>query len=94
VPIHLAIGERQKVGGPRTTIGLTWRRTARGIKRLKETVLTISPDYSDRPTADFLALSDIQGTREIRVFLYAKQFRASRLKGQVILLVDARIQQI
>jgi hypothetical protein len=39
------------------TIGLTWRRTARRIKRLKEDVLTISPDYSDRPTPDFLALS-------------------------------------
>jgi hypothetical protein len=39
------------------TIGLTWRRTARGIKRLKEGVLTISPDYSDRLTPDFLALS-------------------------------------
>ena len=32
------------------TIGLTWRRTARKIKRYKEAVLTISPDYSDRPT--------------------------------------------
>src|SRR5271166_2517380 len=41
----------------RMTIGLTWRRTARRIKRLKEGVLTISPDYSDRPTPDFLALS-------------------------------------
>src|SRR5271166_1302333 len=39
------------------TIGLTWRRTARRIKRLKEGVLTISPDYSDPPTPDFLALS-------------------------------------
>jgi hypothetical protein len=39
------------------TIGLTCRRTARKIKRLKETVLTISPDYADRPTPDFLALS-------------------------------------
>src|SRR5271166_6914607 len=28
------------------TIGLTWRRTARRIKRLKEAVLTISTDYS------------------------------------------------
>jgi hypothetical protein len=28
-------------------IGLTCRRTARRIKRLKEGVLTISPDYSD-----------------------------------------------
>lgn len=37
------------------TIGLTWRRTARRIKRLKEGVLTISPDYSDA-TPDFLAL--------------------------------------
>jgi hypothetical protein len=39
------------------TIGFTWRRTARRIKRLKEGVLTISPDYSDPPTSDFLALS-------------------------------------
>src|ERR1700730_18210153 len=39
------------------TIGLTWRRTARRIKRLKVGVLTISPDYSDRPTPAFLALS-------------------------------------
>src|SRR5260370_34637280 len=39
------------------TIGLTWRRTARRIKRLKETVLAISPDYSDRPTPDLLPLS-------------------------------------
>src|ERR1700751_6288890 len=38
------------------TIGLTWRRTARRIKRLKEGVLTTSPDYSDRDP-DFLALS-------------------------------------
>ena len=44
------------------TIGLTWRRTARRIKRLKEGVLTISPDYSDRPTPDFLALSPIWGS--------------------------------
>jgi hypothetical protein len=43
------------------TIGLTWRRTARRIKRLKEGVLTISPDYSDRPTPDFLALSERDG---------------------------------
>src|SRR6202035_1908621 len=28
------------------TIGLTWRRTARRIKRLKEAVLSITPDYS------------------------------------------------
>ena len=34
-------------------MGLTCRRTARRIKRLKETVLTISPGYSDRPTPDF-----------------------------------------
>ena len=41
------------------TIGLTWRRTARRIKRLKEGVLTISPDYSNRPTPDlFGALCD------------------------------------
>src|SRR5258707_14654096 len=39
------------------TIGLTWRRTARRIKRLNETVLAISQDYSDRPTPDFLTLS-------------------------------------
>ena len=42
------------------TIGLTWRRTARRIKRLKEAVLTISPDYSDRQTPDFLALSYLE----------------------------------
>src|SRR5260221_4735424 len=36
------------------TIGLTWRRTARRIKRLKETVSIISPDYLDRSTPDFL----------------------------------------
>src|SRR6202035_467317 len=41
------------------TIGLIWRRTARRIKRLKEGVLTISPNYSDRPTPDFLALSSL-----------------------------------
>ena len=40
------------------TIGLTWRRTARRIKRLKEAVLTISSDYSDRLTLDFLAFSN------------------------------------
>ena len=39
------------------TIGLTCRRTARRIKRLKENVLTVSQDYSDRSTPDFLALS-------------------------------------
>src|SRR5271157_2741032 len=46
------------------TIGLTWRRTARRIKRLKEGVLTISPDYSDRPTPDFLALSCLKNVVE------------------------------
>src|SRR6266446_4016043 len=35
------------------TMGLTCRRTARRIKRLKETALTISQDYSDRPTPTF-----------------------------------------
>ena len=50
------------------TIGLTWRRTARRIKRLKEGVLTISPNYSDRPTPDFLALSyDLLAHREHKV---------------------------
>ena len=49
------------------TIGLTCRRTARRIKRLKGTVLTISPDYSDRPTPDFLALSI--GKHAIRVLI-------------------------
>src|SRR6476620_8560291 len=39
------------------TIGLTWRRTARRIKRLKEGVLTISPDYSDRDPRLFGALA-------------------------------------
>jgi hypothetical protein len=51
------------------TIGLTWRRTARKIKRFREAVLTISPDYSDRPTPDFLALSHcsrIQGEYGLR----------------------------
>jgi hypothetical protein len=38
------------------TIGLTWRRTARRIKRLKEGVFTISPDYSDRDPRLFGAL--------------------------------------
>ena len=46
------------------TIGLTWRRTARRIKRLKETVLAITPDYSDRPTPDFLALSKLDVGKE------------------------------
>jgi hypothetical protein len=32
------------------SFGPTWRRTARRIRRLKDSVLTISPDYSDRPT--------------------------------------------
>jgi hypothetical protein len=40
------------------TIGLTWRRTARRIKPLNETVLAISPDYSDRPTPGFLMHSN------------------------------------
>src|SRR5260370_32753090 len=47
------------------TIGLTWRRTARRIKRLKETVLSISPDYSDRPTPDLLTLSNLAACCEI-----------------------------
>src|SRR5260370_678617 len=38
------------------TIGLTSRRTARRIKRLKEGVFTISPDYSDRDPRLFGAL--------------------------------------
>ena len=42
------------------TIGLTWRRTARRIKRLKEGVLTISPDYSDRDPRLFGALEQQQ----------------------------------
>jgi len=49
------------------TIGLTWRRTARRIKRLKEGVLTISPDYSDRPTPDFLALSSLRNDAQVGV---------------------------
>src|SRR4029077_2976293 len=44
------------------TIGLTWRRTARRIKRLKDGGLTISPDYSDLPTPDFLTLSILYGS--------------------------------
>src|SRR5260221_3619755 len=51
------------------TIGLTWRRTARRFKRLKETVLAISPDYSDRPTPDLLTLS-------------SKCFRSSRINAR------------
>jgi hypothetical protein len=39
------------------TIGLTRRRTTRKIKRLKENVSTISPDYSDCATPDFLVHS-------------------------------------
>jgi hypothetical protein len=39
------------------TIGLTRRRTTRRIKRLKETVSTISLDYSDCATPDFLVHS-------------------------------------
>jgi hypothetical protein len=39
------------------TIGLTWRRTARRIKRLKETVLTISPAYSIARPPTFGALN-------------------------------------
>jgi hypothetical protein len=50
---HL-IGDRAR----RMTIGLTWRRTARRIKRLKEGVLTISPDYSDRDPRLFGALTE------------------------------------
>src|ERR1700738_90783 len=38
------------------TIGVTWRTTPRRIKRLKEGVLTISPDYSDRDPRLFGAL--------------------------------------
>src|SRR5208282_5655286 len=53
------------------TIGLTWRRTARRIKRLKEGVLTISRDYSDRPTPDVLALSICYSNRVIRGLLEA-----------------------
>jgi len=44
------------------TIGLSWRRTARRNKGMKETVLAISPDYSDRPTPNLLTLS-YMGTR-------------------------------
>src|ERR1700687_3215042 len=39
-------GMRSETETRRMTIGLTWRRTARRIKRLKEAVLTISPAYS------------------------------------------------
>ena len=39
---------------PLAPIGLTRRRTTRRINRLKETFLTISPDYSDCATPDFL----------------------------------------
>jgi hypothetical protein len=46
------------------TTGLTWRRTARRIKRLKDGVLTISPDYQIA-TPDFLALSDVVGSSRL-----------------------------
>src|SRR5271165_4776817 len=55
------------------TIGLTWRRTARRIKRLKEGVLTISPDYSDRDPRLFGAL----------------QVKAIKVKGQWVYLYRA-----
>src|SRR5260370_28847459 len=47
------------------TIGLTWRRTARRIKRSKQTVLAISLDYSDRPTHDLLTLSKCDRRRAV-----------------------------
>jgi hypothetical protein len=57
----------------------TCRRTARRIKRLKETVLTISQDYSDRPTPDFLALS-----RSGRDGSFSANFYGKRVKMGVL----------
>src|ERR1700752_2595491 len=68
------------------TIGLTWRRTARRIKRLKEGVLTISPDYSDRPTPDFFALSSnrrilaVDAQHQSVTFTYRDYRHGSQLK--------------
>jgi hypothetical protein len=53
--------------------GLTWRRTARRIKRLKEGVLTISPDYSDRDPRLFGALLDRLGARLWRHPIWPKE---------------------
>jgi DNA-directed RNA polymerase sigma subunit (sigma70/sigma32) len=66
------------------TIGLTWRRTARRIKRLKEGVLTISRDYSDRPTPDFLALSllEMLDDRERKIIL--KRFELDGGKAETL----------
>ena len=72
--------ERQKAGGPRTTIRLTSGRTAGKIKRLKETVLTISPDYSDRPTPDFLALSVFDGWRIATVWRGSRRAAHGEIK--------------
>src|ERR1700682_4223699 len=77
------------------TIGLTWRRTARRIKRLKDGVLTISPDYSDRPTPDFLALSryDMQPPKhsgralmpdDLASSWFSDSFSNQRLAGRVL----------
>jgi hypothetical protein len=49
---HL-IGDRDQADDHRAHLPQNDRR----IKRLKETLFTISPDYSDRSTPDFLALS-------------------------------------
>jgi hypothetical protein len=51
--VFTVLGETAKKSGVKPGV----RRTARRIKRFKEAVLTISTDYSDRPTPDFLALS-------------------------------------
>src|ERR1700674_3979089 len=61
------------------TIGLTWRRTARRIKRLKEAVLSITPDYSIARPPTFwrspqYAAEPRDGT-EVRQF--ARKFQSS-----------------
>jgi hypothetical protein len=55
--IKVSVSESAEKPGVRGRRSGSLGRTAGKIKRLKETVLTISPDYSDRPTPDFLALS-------------------------------------
>src|SRR5258708_16146505 len=48
------------------TIGLTWRRTARRIKRLKQTVLAISPDYLESPDPRLFDALALEETRKKR----------------------------
>src|SRR5271157_248772 len=60
------------------TIGLTWRRTARRIKRLKQTVLAISPDYLESPDPRlFGALVISRHFRRLDKWLFASRLLAS-----------------